>query len=251
METRYSRNRLYVSDKEQELVKHFPIILGGSGIGSIIAECALRVGFETFTIIDGDNVEKSNLNRQNYVEADIGQAKVSSIEQRLKSINPDVKITCHNCFLTESNAEGFIKGHRVAINALDWTTDIPLVFDKICQAHEIPVLHPYNLGWGGLLTIIMPNGLSLETITKTGEQFNELTMVDYVSSYLKFWNHPQLWIDEIVKKYKEENKQLPPPQLAIASWTVASMCTHVMFNIATGKPIKHFPEFYLLTLLNN
>ena len=73
MEQRYGRNRLYVSEKEQSLVKDYKIFLGGAGIGSIIAECSLRFGFEHITIVDGDKVEESNLNRQNYTENDIWQ----------------------------------------------------------------------------------------------------------------------------------------------------------------------------------
>ena len=43
---RYSRNRIYVSEEEQEKVRRTRILLGGAGIGSVIAECALRLGFE-------------------------------------------------------------------------------------------------------------------------------------------------------------------------------------------------------------
>ena len=71
MEERYIRNRLYVLPEEQQLLKDFHILLGGAGIGSIIAECALRFGFENITIVDGDFVEESNMNRQNYVMEDI------------------------------------------------------------------------------------------------------------------------------------------------------------------------------------
>lgn len=53
---RYSRNRIYVSEEEQERIKQVRILLGGAGIGSIIAECALRFGFENITIVDGDKV---------------------------------------------------------------------------------------------------------------------------------------------------------------------------------------------------
>jgi len=65
MDKRYSRNRIYVTLEEQEKIKRYRILLGGAGIGSIIAECALRFGFENITIVDGDRVELSNLNRQN------------------------------------------------------------------------------------------------------------------------------------------------------------------------------------------
>lgn len=54
MEGRYSRNRLYVSEREQSIIKDYKIFFGGAGIGSIVAECALRFGFEHITIVDGD-----------------------------------------------------------------------------------------------------------------------------------------------------------------------------------------------------
>lgn len=54
MENRYSRNRLYINEKEQNVIKNYKILLGGAGIGSIIAECALRLGFEHITVVDGD-----------------------------------------------------------------------------------------------------------------------------------------------------------------------------------------------------
>lgn len=251
MDTRYSRNRIYLTPEEQEIIKDYPIILGGSGIGSIIAECALRLGFENITIIDGDQVEVSNLNRQNYTEEDVSTDKVSAIKKRLLSINKKANINVHNCFLTIDNVEEYIDGHKIAINALDFTSDVPLVFDQICQKKNIPVLHPYNLGWGGLVTIIAPDGLALNSLEKPDEKFNEVKMVEYASSYLKFWRTPHDWIDELLEKYKNEKEILPPPQLPVASWTVAAMCAHLLFNIATDKKIKKFPEFYLSTLMNN
>ena len=128
METRYSRNRIYLTEDEQKIIKYFPVLIAGSGIGSIIAECGLRLGFENITIIDGDSVEKSNLNRQNYTEADIEIPKTEANTKRLKAINSNANIKCHNCFLTPENVQEFIHGHRVAINALDFTSDVPLLF---------------------------------------------------------------------------------------------------------------------------
>ncbi|TDQ25449.1 ThiF family adenylyltransferase [Tenacibaculum caenipelagi] len=248
MDTRYSRNRIYVKPEEQEFIKNYPVLLGGSGIGSVIAECALRFGFENITIIDGDYVEKTNLNRQNYIEDDINIGKVEAIKKRLLSINKEAKINVYNSFLTIENIEEYILNHKVAINALDFTSDVPLIFDEICQQNNIPVLHPYNLGWGGLVTVISPKGLSLKAIAKNGQQINELRVVEYISSYMKFWGVPQLWIDEVLHEYLNEKEKISPPQLAIGSWMVASMCTHLLFKIATGKEYKRFPEFYFSSI---
>jgi tRNA A37 threonylcarbamoyladenosine dehydratase len=144
MKNRYNRNRLYITKEEQKLIKKTSILLAGAGIGSIIAECLLRLGFETLTIIDGDVVELSNLNRQNYIENNISNPKVEAIKERLLAINNKAKITIHNCFLTPENVNQYIKGHKIAINALDFTSEVPLLFDSLCQKKNIPVLHPYN-----------------------------------------------------------------------------------------------------------
>ena len=251
MNTRYDRNRIYLTSEDQEIIKNYPIILGGSGLGSIIAECALRFGFENITIVDGDKVELSNLNRQNYTEDDIATTKVSAIKKRLLSINKNAIINVHDCFLTIENTEEYIGDHKIAINALDFNSDVPLFFDEVCQKKNIPVLHPYNLGWAGLVTVISPDGLSLKTIEKSGQQFNELRVVEYIAGYMKFWGEPQLWIDEVLEKYMNEEEKLSPPQLAIGSWTVASMCTHLLFKIATNKEVKQFPKFYFSTIMND
>lgn len=143
---RYSRNRIYISEEEQERIKQVRILLGGAGIGSIIAECALRFGFENITIVDGDKVEESNLNRQNYVHSDIGKYKAEALSKRLLKINPKAEISFFNTFINKTNVEEIVFGHHIAINALDFKDDTPLVFDQVCSDKKIPVLHPYNFG---------------------------------------------------------------------------------------------------------
>ncbi len=251
MESRYIRNRIYLTDEEQEAIKNIPVILAGSGIGSVIAECALRLGFENLTIVDFDHVELSNLNRQNYTEADLFTKKVDAIKTRLTTINNNANIQVFNAELTEENVTNLVNGHKIAINALDFTSNVPLEFDKKCQENNIQVLHPYNLGWGGLVTVIVPEGPSLNILDNHSKKFSEMNMVEYASGYMRFWGDPQHWIESIIEEYKNEETDLSPPQLSVGSWLVASMCTHIMFNICTGKHIKKFPEFYFSTIMDN
>ena len=186
---RYSRNRIYISDEEQERIKHVRILLGGAGIGSIIAECALRFGFENITIVDGDKVEESNLNRQNYVKTDIGKYKAETLCKRLLKINPDAEIKAINTFIIQENVREIISGHHIAINALDFKDRMPFEFDRICSEELIPVLHPYNFGWAGFLTIVKPKGYQLSEISPKPNGF-ELKVAEYVSRYGTFWNMP-------------------------------------------------------------
>lgn len=248
MEERYSRNRLYVSEREQDLIRDYKIFLGGAGIGSIVAECALRFGFEHITVVDGDKVEESNLNRQNYTKNDIGRYKAECLTERLLSINPQAHIDFYTKFITPDNIGGMLNGHNVAINALDFKDDTPFVFDEICKKRNIPVLHPYNFGWAGFVTAVDPLGHSLSELADEPKDF-ELKVAEYVTGHGAFWNQPKDWLDKIVGLYKEEDKALPPPQLSIASWIAAGLCTTAMYNLATGKPINYFPKFYISSLL--
>lgn len=245
---RYSRNRIYISEEEQEKVRRTRILLGGAGIGSIIAECALRFGFENITIVDGDKVEESNLNRQNYIKADIGKYKAETLCKRLLKINPKAEIKYLNTFVDKDNAENIISGHHIAINALDFKDGIPFEFDRICSEKMIPVLHPYNFGWAGFLTIVKPKGYQLSEISPDPNGF-ELKMAEYVSRYGTFWNMPTFWLEKVIEKYRAEANILPPPQLSVASWIVAGHCVNAMFNLTTGREVKFFPKFYLSSLM--
>lgn len=247
MKNRYDRNRLYIIEEEQKLIKNTSVLLAGAGIGSVIAECLLRLGFETLTIIDGDIVELSNLNRQNYIEKDISISKVAALKERLLSINSEAKITIHNCFLTPDNVDQYIDDHKIAINALDFTSKVPLLFDALCQKKNIPVLHPYNLGWAALVLVISKDQ-GLHILEKPNEPFNELNVVDYISKDMRNSGNPQEWLEDIIGKYKKENKKIPPPQLSIASWQTAAVCATIAFDIAVNRPIKTFPEFYFTTI---
>lgn len=245
---RYNRNRIYVTDEEQLRIKNVRILLGGAGIGSIIAESALRFGFENITIVDGDRVEISNLNRQNYISTDKGKYKAECLCKRLLKINPQANIQFINSFIDESNVHEIVSNHDIAINALDFKSDIPFVFDRICSELNIPVLHPYNFGWAGYLTIVKPGGYQLTEISKDYKGF-ELKMADYVVRYGKFWNMPKQWLENVLDVYQNESETMPPPQLAVASWITAGYCVNAMFNLATNKPVKYFPKFYFSSLL--
>lgn len=247
---RYDRNRIYVDSEEQEKIKHTRLLLGGAGIGSIIAECALRFGFEDIMIVDGDKVELSNLNRQNYEHRDIGKPKAECLAKRLLRINPKANIRFNNTFIDQNNVKSLIDGIDIAINALDFKSDIPFVFDRLCSEAGIPVLHPYNFGWGAFLTIVKPGGYQLQEICESYEGF-ELKMAQYVARYCMFWNIPLNWLEKVIDAYNREPGNNPPPQLAVASWIVAGHCVNAMFDIATGRSVKYFPKFYFSSLRND
>lgn len=75
---------------------------------------------------------------------------------------------------------------------------------------KIPVLHPYNLGWGALVLVISDDE-GLDVLRKPNEKFSEINVVDYVLEYMRYWENPQDWLEKILGEYINENKNLSPP----------------------------------------
>lgn len=240
----YARNAIYISNTNQQGIKNYRILYAGCGIGSNIAECALRLGFENFTLVDGDKVEFSNLNRQNYRQQDVGVDKTEALKNRLLSINSEANIKTYNKYLTSSNIKEVIAGYDVAINALDFQSDMPLFFDELCQQSNIPVLHPYNIGWATLVFVIMPQGPNLTLLSKNYDRF-EKKVVDFLIEHLE--GNTKKWVVEVLEEYEVKGTGQSPPQLSVGSWLAAGACTNILYRLATGKSVKQFPDFYFLT----
>ena len=69
------------------------ILFGIGGVGSWCAECLIRTGLTHLTIVDGDTVQASNLNRQlPATQATLGMPKVEALKARWLEINPDAEI---------------------------------------------------------------------------------------------------------------------------------------------------------------
>lgn len=252
METRYSRNRFYISTEGQETIRSKRILLGGAGLGSQIAECALRIGFEQITIIDGDRVELSNLNRQNYQISDIGRYKAEALANRLLQINPDANIKFFCEYMQKSNIQRLVSECDIAINALDFNDDTPFAFDTHCRNLGVHVVHPYNFGWGGMVMIVSPTGIPLSKLFKQTDSAYELKMAEYINGYNEFWNIPEdKWLNDVIESYRGNEDLVPPPQLSIGAWMTAALATNALVNISLGKPVKICPKFYMSSFVGD
>ena len=224
-------------------MRDFKIVFGGLGLGSVIAETALRMGFETLHLVDGDVVELSNLNRQNYTQSDIGKPKAVALFERLKRINPNANITYANVFLTAENLAEHLDGANVAVNAIDFTSDAPLIFDDICMTKNIPVVHPYNLGFSGLACVMTKENADLRSLSKTSEGM-EIHVVNHVLNVLDKHNADTRVLKNALVNYVNEQGTKQPPQLSVASWLLGGLCTDIFLKILKNEQISVFPEFY-------
>lgn len=239
---------IHIEEREQEIIKGYRIFIAGCGIGSYIAECLLRLGFENIAIVDGDRVELSNLNRQNYSESDIGSLKAEVLKKRLLEINSSATIDVFPQFITVENLADFnLASYRVAVNALDFSTQVPFLFDNLCCKLGIPVIHPYNLGWAGFVTVITAESRQIQSLGDYSKGF-ELNVGQFIIESLKNRNIPSTWFESFLSKYKKIALTYPPPQLSIGLFLLSGMVSHIIYDIAINKPVRKFPESYYLSL---
>lgn len=143
LEKRYN-NQLRVQNFDESdqltLAKTEVLVVGAGGLGCPVVLQLAALGVGNITIIDDDQIELHNLNRQTlYTPADIGKSKALVAAERVQSFNPHINI--HACVdrLTSKNAEQYISGKKLV---LDCTDNIPgrYAMDDVCKQLGVPMI---------------------------------------------------------------------------------------------------------------
>ena len=105
----FSRNELAIGKEGMELIKNSTVaVLGVGGVGSFAAEALARSGVGRLVLVDKDDVDITNVNRQIHaLLSTVGQQKVELMRDRVKEINPDCEVIALKMFYTEETYEQF------------------------------------------------------------------------------------------------------------------------------------------------
>ena len=108
-------------DKFGKLQKANVLLVGLGGVGGYALEALVRSGIINITIVDGDKVEESNLNRQIISSNNnIGKSKVEAAKERALEINPNLNIDTKELFIDKDNFDTIMdKKYDYVIDACD------------------------------------------------------------------------------------------------------------------------------------
>lgn len=159
------RNAGYIDPALQERIRHTRLLIAGCGLGSMVAEIAVRTGFEQFTLVDGDTVAPHNLNRQIYIHSDIGRPKVDALATRLLAINPAVHVDAHHCWVSADNVTALVASCDLVVDTIDFL-DLPAVVGLHDEARRqgTDVISAFACGWGAVSMVFRPDGASLRDV---------------------------------------------------------------------------------------
>ena len=156
---RYSRHLLLPEvgiDGQQKLLDARVLLLGAGGLGSPAALYLAAAGVGTLGIVDNDEVDLSNLQRQVIHSSErIGVSKVESAEQTINALNPDVKVEKYPVRLGADNIVEIISGYDVIVDGLDNFPTRYLLNDASVRL-GIPVVSAAILGFEGQLSVFKP-----------------------------------------------------------------------------------------------
>jgi len=132
-----------------KLQKQSVTIVGLGGVGCCIAQYLVATGIKKLKLIDGDKIDKTNLNRQIlYSIQDIGKLKTEISKKKLLGINPECKITTINKFLNSKNLDNYLNKSSIIIDATDnWKS--MLLTNKYCVKKSKPLISCSVLGFDG------------------------------------------------------------------------------------------------------
>jgi len=148
LEDIYQRTRLVIGDKGIEKLKKAKVcICGIGGVGSYVLEALARVGIRNITVIDKDRVDVTNINRQIIATINnIDIPKVDCAKERIKDINPNIKVDSIETYLEGENIQEYIDtSYDYVIDAID-TINSKVELIKYCYDNNIKIISCMGMG---------------------------------------------------------------------------------------------------------
>jgi sulfur-carrier protein adenylyltransferase/sulfurtransferase len=132
------------------------LLLGAGGLGSPAALYLAAAGVGTLGIVDMDEVDASNLQRQILHNLDrVGERKVDSAKKTLVGLNPDVDVVTYDTRLAAENVMDLLAGYDVVIDGADNFPSRYLLNDASVKL-GIPVVHGSIFRFEGMVTVFDP-----------------------------------------------------------------------------------------------
>ena len=176
-----SRQMSIVTRSEQQRFKDAKItVIGCGGIGGETIEMLARMGIGELVLVDKDAFDLSNLNRQTLASiADLGLDKSSVAAEKVRLINPYVKVTTFNEHIDQTNIDKVIGDSNIVIDALDNVLTRVIVSRK-AKEKGIPYIHGAIHGTMGQITVFLPNSdktyEEMFNLPSVGKELNDETV---------------------------------------------------------------------------
>jgi adenylyltransferase/sulfurtransferase len=158
---RYSR-QIFIEEigleGQRKIMNSKVLVIGAGGLGSPVIQYLAAAGVGTLGVVDFDEVELHNLNRQIiHNENSIGKLKIKSAEEFVKNLNHQIKYIGIDQKIDESNAEEIISQFDIIIDGSDNFKTRYLINDT-CIKLKKPLIYGSILGFSGQVAVFNYKG---------------------------------------------------------------------------------------------
>lgn len=160
----FSRNELAIGKDGVDVLKNSTVaVLGIGGVGSFAAEALARSAVGRLILVDKDDVDITNVNRQIHaLLSTVGRPKVELMKERIADINLECEVIAMKMFYTEETYEQFFSYPiDFVVDASD-TITYKIHLMKECLARKIPIISSM-----GVANKMDPTRLQIADISKT------------------------------------------------------------------------------------
>ena len=157
---RYSRHLTMPEvgiDGQRRLKAAHVLCIGAGGLGSPAALYLAAAGVGTIGIVDFDDVDLSNLQRQIlHGTKDIGRSKLESARDRLRDANPNIEVELHECRFSSENASELVARYDLVVDGSD---NFPTRYlsNDVCVFARRPNIYGSIFRFDGQSTVFAPH----------------------------------------------------------------------------------------------
>ena len=164
-DTAFGRNIGWVTDNEQQVLRHKRVAIAGmGGVGGFHLMTLVRLGVTKFHIADLDEFELANFNRQRGATmSSLGRPKVEVLAEAARDVNPACEIEVFSDGIHSANLDRFFRGADLYLDGLDaFAFEARESVFAYCAARRIPAITVAPLGMSAALLNFMPGGMTFE-----------------------------------------------------------------------------------------
>jgi sulfur-carrier protein adenylyltransferase/sulfurtransferase len=147
------------TEGQERLGRGSVLLVGAGGLGSPAALYLAAAGVGRIGLVDDDRVDETNLHRQVlYGTSDVGHLKVEAASERLRDLNPEIRIDMHAVRLTSANALDILRDYDVIVDGTDTFPTRYLVNDA-CVLLRKPNVYGSVFRFDGQVSVFgLPDG---------------------------------------------------------------------------------------------
>lgn len=140
---RYSRQEIlseWGTEGQAKLANTCAVIIGCGGLGSIAAPYLAGAGVGRLILVDGDDIDESNLHRQVFFQTSDQRNKAVALAEHIRQLNPTLQIEVKPHFLAKSNIKDIIDDADIVLGCSD-NIQCKYLLNDYCHLHNIPLVY--------------------------------------------------------------------------------------------------------------